>query len=250
MHTATARPTAKPGDAAGSGCPPDISSFEVPFRTPLVAISVATHYQLYHDWQSALAFCRTLPDLAPPDIGQIRSGQRVTFTVDAYAGEQFAGTVRQVRLQPTVVSNVTTYSAIIDGPNPDLKLKPGMTANLKVEVEKRSQAVRIPNAALRFRPTTATLAAFHQAAPATDTGTASEARVWTYANGTLMPLVVRTGISDGMNTELVAGEVQPGTDVVTAVTVNSATTAVAARAPGNNPLLGTQPAGGRGPGRP
>ena len=141
MHTATARPTAKPGDAAGSGCPPDISSFEVPFRTPLVAISVATHYQLYHDWQSALAFCRTLPDLAPPDIGQIRSGQRVTFTVDAYAGEQFAGTVRQVRLQPTVVSNVTTYSAIIDGPNPDLKLKPGMTANLKVEVEKRSQAV-------------------------------------------------------------------------------------------------------------
>ena len=62
--------------------------------------------------------------------------------------------------------------------------------------------------------------------------------------------MVRTGISDGMNTELVAGEVQPGTDVVTAVTVNSATTAVAARAPGNNPLLGTQPAGGRGPGRP
>jgi HlyD family secretion protein len=84
-------------------------------------------------------------------------------------GEQFAGTVRQVRLQPTVVSNVTTYSAIIDAPNPDLKLKPGMTANLKVEVERRSQAVRIPNAALRFRPATATLAAFHQIAPATDT---------------------------------------------------------------------------------
>ena len=67
MHTPTARPTAKPGDAAGSGCPPDISSVEVPFRTPLVAISVASHYELYHNWQISLAFCRTLPDIAPPE---------------------------------------------------------------------------------------------------------------------------------------------------------------------------------------
>ena len=185
------------------------------------------------------------------DIGQIRSGQHVTFTVDAYVGEQFTGTVLQVRLQPTVVSNVTTYSAIIDAPNPDLKLKLGMTANLKVEVERRNQVVRIPNAALRFRPTTATLAAFHQIAPAIDAGGAFTARAWTYANGTLTPLAVRVGISDGTNTELVTGDVQPGTDVVTAVAVSSTSTAVAMRPATSNPLMGSQPAaGGRGGPRP
>jgi HlyD family secretion protein len=183
------------------------------------------------------------------DIGQIRSGQHVTFTVDAYLGEQFTGTVLQVRLQPTVVSNVTTYSAIIDAPNPDLKLKPGMTANLKVEVARRNQVVRVPNAALRFRPTTAILAAFHQNPPATDAGAASRVKVWTYANGTLTPLTVRVGISDGTNTELVTGDVQPGADLVTAAAVSSTSTAAATRPATSNPLMGLQPAaGGRGAG--
>jgi HlyD family secretion protein len=185
-------------------------------------------------------------DIDEADIGQIRSGQHATFTVDAYAGAQFTGTVLQVRLQPTVVSNVTTYSAIIDAPNPDLKLKPGMTANIKVEVERRNQVVRIPNAALRFRPTTATLAAFHQIAPLTNIGAASTARVWTYANGSLTPVVVGLGISDGTTTELVTGDVSPGTDVVTAVAVSSTSNPVAARTAPRNPLLGSQPAGGRG----
>ena len=72
--------------------------------------------------------------------------------MDAYPTEDFEGTVAQIRLQPVVVQNVTTYGTVINVPNPQLKLKPGMTANLKVEIAKRSDVLRVPNAALRFRP--------------------------------------------------------------------------------------------------
>jgi HlyD family secretion protein len=99
------------------------------------------------------------------DVGRIRPGQRVRFRVDAYPTEDFSGTVVQVRLQPTVVQNVVTYAAVIDVPNPELKLKPGMTANVTIEVARREHVVRIPNTALRFRPTTEIFAALGQEPP-------------------------------------------------------------------------------------
>jgi HlyD family secretion protein len=89
----------------------------------------------------------------------------VTFHVDAYPTETFEGTVSQIRLQPVVVSNVTTYATVIDVPNAQLKLKPGMTANVKVEIAKRTDALRVPNAALRFRPTPELFAALNQQIP-------------------------------------------------------------------------------------
>lgn len=99
------------------------------------------------------------------DVGRIRPGQRVRFRVDAYPTEEFTGTVVQVRLQPTVVQNVVTYAAVIDVPNPELKLKPGMTANVTIEVARRDNVIRIPNVALRFRPTPEIFAALGQEAP-------------------------------------------------------------------------------------
>ena len=99
------------------------------------------------------------------DVGRIRPGQHVTFRVDAYPTETFEGTVAQVRLQPVVVQNVTTYGTVIDVPNPQLKLKPGMTANVKVEIAKRTDVLRMPNAALRFRPTPEVFAALNQQVP-------------------------------------------------------------------------------------
>ena len=99
------------------------------------------------------------------DVGRIRPGQPVTFRVDAYPGQQFDGTVAQVRLQPKVVQNVTTYETIINVPNPELKLKPGMTANLRVEIAHRSDVLRLPSAALRFRPTAEVFAALNQTPP-------------------------------------------------------------------------------------
>ena len=99
------------------------------------------------------------------DVGRIRPGQNVSFRVDAYPTDNFVGTVTQVRLQPVVVQNVTTYGAVITVPNRELKLKPGMTANVKIEIAKRTNVLRIPNAALRFRPTEEVFAALQQTPP-------------------------------------------------------------------------------------
>src|SRR5262249_45912054 len=99
------------------------------------------------------------------DVGRIRPGQHVTFRVDAYPTDTFEGTVSQIRLQPVVVQNVTTYGTVIDVPNQQLKLKPGMTANVKVEIAKRSDVLRVPNAALRFRPSPDVFAALKQTPP-------------------------------------------------------------------------------------
>jgi HlyD family secretion protein len=99
------------------------------------------------------------------DVGRIRPGQNVTFRVDAYPTEGFHGTVSQIRLQPVVVQNVTTYGTVIDVPNALLKLKPGMTANVKVEINKKTDVLRVPNTALRFRPTSEMFSALNQAVP-------------------------------------------------------------------------------------
>ena len=99
------------------------------------------------------------------DVGRIRPGQHVTFRVDAYPTDTFNGTVVQIRLQPVVQQNVTTYGTVIEVPNQQLKLKPGMTANVKVEIAKRADALRIPNTALRFRPTPELFASLNQAVP-------------------------------------------------------------------------------------
>ena len=99
------------------------------------------------------------------DVGRIRPGQNVSFRVDAYPTDNFIGTVTQVRLQPVVVQNVTTYGAVITVPNRELKLKPGMTANVKIEIAKRTNVLRVPNAALRFRPTDEIFAALQQTPP-------------------------------------------------------------------------------------
>jgi HlyD family secretion protein len=99
------------------------------------------------------------------DVGRIRPGQQVSFRVDAYPTDNFVGTVTQVRLQPVVVQNVTTYGTVITVPNRELKLKPGMTANVKIEIAKRTNVLRVPNAALRFRPTDEIFAALQQTPP-------------------------------------------------------------------------------------
>ena len=110
------------------------------------------------------------------DVGRIRPGQHVTFHVDAYPTETFEGTVSQIRLQPVVVQNVTTYGTVIDVPNPQLKLKPGMTANVKVEIAKRTNVLRVPSAALRFRPSAEVFAALNQTPPPEATGSGRSAR--------------------------------------------------------------------------
>jgi HlyD family secretion protein len=99
------------------------------------------------------------------DVGRVVPGQDVTFRVDAYPGQDFRGTVAQIRLNPIVVNNVTTYATMINVPNNDFRLKPGMTANLKVQVAKKAAALRVPNAGLRFRPSLDAFDALHEQVP-------------------------------------------------------------------------------------
>jgi HlyD family secretion protein len=96
------------------------------------------------------------------DIGKIRVGQSVKFTVDAYPDHQFQGKVGQIRLQPNVVQNVVNYTVIIEAPNPDLKLMPGMTATITVLVDRRDDVLKLPSLALRFQPSASELAAMRE----------------------------------------------------------------------------------------
>jgi HlyD family secretion protein len=175
------------------------------------------------------------------DIGAVRQGQRVTFTVDAFPGETFNGTVAQVRLQPTVVQNVTTYSAIVDAPNPRLLLKPGMTASLTLEVARREAVLRVPNAALRFRPTGEMFAALDQPLESPEPGP----HVWVVRNGELKPSSVTVGLSDGAYTEIVSG-LADGDQVVTSLRIDGARTSQTAgsTAPVRNPFMGMAPVPG------
>ncbi len=127
-------------------------------QTVAASMSAPTLFILAAD----LTKMQVLASLDESDVGRIRPGQVVRFRVDAFPTEEFIGTVTQVRLQPTTVQNVVTYQTVIDVPNPDLKLKPGMTANVNIEIARRSNVLRVPNTALRFRPTAEIFAALGQ----------------------------------------------------------------------------------------
>jgi multidrug efflux pump subunit AcrA (membrane-fusion protein) len=162
------------------------------------------------------------------DVGRIRPGQHVTFRVDAYPTETFEGAVSQIRLQPVVVQNVTTYGTVIDVPNNQLKLKPGMTANVKVEISKRTDVLRIPNAALRFRPTTDVFAALNQQVPPEAQPGGNRAR----------------GGRNAQGGGAAAPSATPG--AAPAGTAPTSGTASAQGAPAANPPGGDQPGGRRG----
>ncbi len=108
--------------------------------------------------------------VAEADIGKLRSGMDASFTVDAYPGKRFQGTVRQIRNAPQTVQNVVTYDAVVDVANPDLELRPGMTANVSFVFAERPDVLRVPNAALRFRPSAELLAAERRGAGAGSSG--------------------------------------------------------------------------------
>ena len=176
-------------------------------------------------------------DVDESDIGTVQPGQPVTFTVDAYPNDTFTGRTTQVRLQPTVLQNVTTYTVMVDVPNPELKLKPGMTATAHIEVARRHDVVTVPNASLRFTPTADELAALGlaEAPPAKASSAGGVGRVWLQHDNTLSPESVHVGLSDGKVTEIVSGDVQPGAEVVTNIVTTGA--AVRSAAPAGNPFM-------------
>jgi HlyD family secretion protein len=159
--------------------------------------------------------------VAEADVGRLRPGMPASFTVDAYPTERFKGTVRQIRNAPQTVQNVVTYDAVIDVDNPELKLKPGMTANATFVYADRVGVLRVPNAALRFRPSPALVLAAGGPRGGQTTGAAEErpdARVvWVLRDGRPTRVRLVVGMTDGSFTEVVAGDLAEGDALITDV---------------------------------
>ena len=148
------------------------------------------------------------------DIGDVKEGDRVTFTVDAYPDDTFEGTVKQVRLEATTTNNVVTYEVVISAPNDDLKLKPGLTANVTIYTQERSGVLAVANKALRFTPTKETVGKDMKIVDCK-----GKNKVWTLNGNTLTAHPVTIGQSDGINTEITKG-LKQGDKIVTEIVVN------------------------------
>ena len=195
-----------------------------------------------------LAHMRVNASIDESDVGHIEPGQAVSFRVEAYPDETFAGRVAQVRLQAVVTQNVVTYAAVIDVDNPGFKLKPGMTATVTIEVARRGDTLTVPAAALRFKPTASVLAAMGltsggtaaACAGATNCGT-----LWVYDGAAIRDVAVRTGITNGTSVEILGSPVGAGTAAVTAITLPAASsktvTSVSSSSTSRSPLLGGAP---------
>ncbi len=151
--------------------------------------------------------------VAEADIGQLRLGQQANFTVDAFHEREFTGTVKQVRLNPTIQQNVVTYNVVVTVANDDGALLPGMTANVRFAVNQKNAALRVPNAALRYKPTDADA----------DIATARQPgkpALYRLENDKPVLVSVRTGIADGSFTEIIEGGIKEGDKLIVRETAN------------------------------
>lgn len=181
-------------------------------QTVAASYSTPTLFTIAQD----LTDMRVIADVDEADIGEVEVGQRVSFTVDAYPGETFEGKVTQVRLEATTESNVVTYEVVISASNKDLKLKPGLTANVTIFTLERNNIVSVPTKALRFTPTKEML---NPGEKIEDCQGAH--KVWVREGKTLKAYAVKTGITNGTRTQIVSG-VKEGAEVIVEMKATSA----------------------------
>ena len=153
---------------------------------------------------------RVIADVDEADIGDVREGERVTFTVDAYPNDKFEGKVTQVRQEATTTNNVVTYEVVISAPNNDLKLKPGLTANVTIFTAERQGVLSVPSKALRFTPTQGTVGKMKIV------DIKGKNKVWTMENNTIKAHAVQIGMTDGITTEINSG-INEGMTVITGI---------------------------------
>ena len=151
---------------------------------------------------------RVIADIDEADIGGVKEGQRVTFTVDAFPDDHFEGQVTQVRQQATTESNVVTYEVVISAPNNDLKLKPGLTANVTIYTMEKNDVMAVPSKALRFTPNEALLTEQQKVEDCE-----GDFKVWTKEGDVFKAHKVEVGTTNGLLTEIVSG-IAEGTDVL------------------------------------
>ena len=156
---------------------------------------------------------QVVADVDEADIGDVKEGERVTFTVDAYPDDTFEGEVKQVRQEATTTNNVVTYEVVISAPNADLKLKPDLTANVTIYTAERKGVLSVPSKALRFTPQKETVGKMK----IVDVANAKN-KVWTIEGNSIVAHKVNIGMTDGTNTQIVGG-IAEGTKVVTGLNV-------------------------------
>ena len=189
-------------------------------QTVAASFSTPTLFTIAND----LTKMQVLASVDEADIGEVKLGQEVSFTVDAYQAETFKGTVTQIRLQPTTVSNVVTYTVVIDVPNKEMKLMPGMTTNITVHVEDHSDVLRIQSKALKYNPPKEYYIINNLPLPDTTANKkknaqpnyylpGSKARLWVKKGEKLDSVSVILGVSDGNYTEI-KGNINNGSEVV------------------------------------
>ena len=143
---------------------------------------------------------QVVADVDEADIGEVKEGQRVTFTVDAYPNDTFSGVVKQVRQNATTTNNVVTYEVVISAPNPDLKLKPGLTANVTIYTLERTNVKSVPSKALRFTPEPMIIGNKYKIKDVN-----ASHKLWTLEGNTFTAHKVEVGITDGIHTEILSG---------------------------------------------
>lgn len=173
---------------------------------------------------------RVVADVDEADIGEVAEGQNVSFTVDAYPNETFNGVVTQVRQEATTESNVVTYEVVISAPNQDLKLKPGLTANVTINTLERNNILSVPTKALRFTPTKETV---NPGDKIVDCQGAH--KVWVKEGNTLRAYAVQTGITNGTRTQIISG-IKEGANVITELTSASADESAASQESERSPF--------------
>lgn len=176
-------------------------------QTVASSFSTPTLFKIARD----LTDMRVIADVDEADIGDVKGGQRVTFTVDAFPDDTFEGQVTQVRQEATTESNVVTYEVVISAPNDDLKLKPGLTANVVIFTMEAKDVLAVPSKALRFTPHEAMLNSDE-----TITDTDAKEKVWVKEGSNLKAVAVETGMTNGTLTQITKG-LKPGTHVLTEV---------------------------------
>jgi HlyD family secretion protein len=191
-------------------------------QTVAASMQAPTLFQIAQD----LTRMQVDTNVSEADVGRVQVGQQATFTVDAYPGEVFHGTVNSIRKAPINVQNVVTYDVVLAVPNPDLKLFPGMTANVKILIDRHAGVLRIPNAALRFRPESAPAGARRQ-------GGAGRQVVWVLDPKSDRPraVPVTLGLSDGTYSEVSGGELHEGEAVIVAASTKKDSTPAAQSTP-------------------
>ena len=174
-------------------------------QTVASSFSTPTMFTIAKD----LTDMRVIANVDEADIGGVREGQRVTFTVDAFPDDTFSGSVTQVRQKATTTNNVVTYEVVISAPNSDLKLMPGLTASVTIYTLERNGVVSVPSKALRFKPEPQIVGKQYKI-----NDTAAAPKLWTLKGNVFTSVSVRTGITDGTHTEVLSG-VNEGDVVVT-----------------------------------